>query len=269
MSSDSDSRLRKEMRAAYDAGAAAWAAGPVRMYRVLADALVAASPIALRGLDVLDVGAGTGAASDAARSAGARCIAVDVAVGMLVYDRTNRPPGVAADAAELPFPDAAFDAVVSACCVNHVPDPVATLAEARRVVRPGGPVLASTFPLDWTHPAKDLVDGVLAAHGYEPADWYTNVKATSMVAVGSEAALHSVGCDAGFTGIEVSRLHIETGVDDAAGVAGWRLGMAPAAAFLAGLPGTERAAVRREAVAAVAAAPPLTVDLLVLCARVE
>ena len=43
----------------------------------------------------------------------------------------------------LPFADASFDLVTCQTVLMHVPDPVAVLAEMRRVVRPGGLVVAS------------------------------------------------------------------------------------------------------------------------------
>jgi SAM-dependent methyltransferase len=44
----------------------------------------------------------------------------------------------------LPFPDATFDGVVLKDLLEHVADPVAVVAEARRVLRPGGRVFASS-----------------------------------------------------------------------------------------------------------------------------
>jgi ubiquinone/menaquinone biosynthesis C-methylase UbiE len=44
----------------------------------------------------------------------------------------------------LPFPDAAFDGVVLKDLLEHVADPVAVVAEVRRVLRPGGRVFASS-----------------------------------------------------------------------------------------------------------------------------
>ena len=50
-----------------------------------------------------------------------------------------------ADVADpLPFPDASFDAVVLKDLLEHVADPVAVVAETRRLLRPGGRVFASS-----------------------------------------------------------------------------------------------------------------------------
>ena len=45
---------------------------------------------------------------------------------------------VQADAMQLPFPDASFDAVVCQFGVMFFPDKARAFAEARRVLRPGG-----------------------------------------------------------------------------------------------------------------------------------
>ena len=52
----------------------------------------------------------------------------------------DRVEFVVGDAHELDFPTASFDAVVAHTLVSHVRDPLAVLAEAARVVRPGGSV---------------------------------------------------------------------------------------------------------------------------------
>ncbi|MFB7835265.1 class I SAM-dependent methyltransferase [Streptomyces sp. NPDC056056] len=67
-------------------------------------------------------------------------------------DRSLSLPTAAADMRRLPFADGRFDSVV--CADNSLPhllterDVTAALAEMRRVLRPGGPLLISTRPYD-------------------------------------------------------------------------------------------------------------------------
>lgn len=55
---------------------------------------------------------------------------------------------VAADVEVLPFRDAAFDAILCTQVIEHVPHPARLVAEAARVLRPGG-VLLLTAPQTW------------------------------------------------------------------------------------------------------------------------
>jgi len=48
------------------------------------------------------------------------------------------------DAQAIPYPEAAFDAVIANHMLYHVPDRAAALAEMKRVLKPGGHVFAST-----------------------------------------------------------------------------------------------------------------------------
>ncbi|HEX2805322.1 MAG TPA: class I SAM-dependent methyltransferase, partial [Kineosporiaceae bacterium] len=145
------------MRQAYDASASAWAQGPAAAYEAMADVLVAAAPAPLAaGMRVLDLGTGTGVAARAARRAGAgRIVGVDVAPAMLRAG-WGWSAAVVADAGALPFAAGSFDLVVAACCLGHLPDPGAGLAEARRLAPA---LVASAFRSGWTHPAKAIVDG--------------------------------------------------------------------------------------------------------------
>ena len=52
--------------------------------------------------------------------------------------------GVTADAVELPFVDASFDAVIAMHMLYHVADPDAAISEFHRVLRPGGVLLITT-----------------------------------------------------------------------------------------------------------------------------
>jgi len=100
---------------------------------------------------ILDLGCGTGVVTRAlaARDGFAGTVSgVDQSAHFIAAaERLATRDGVAdrveftvADAHELPFPDASFDAVVAHTLVSHVRDPLTVLAEAARVVRPGGSV---------------------------------------------------------------------------------------------------------------------------------
>ncbi len=165
--------MTADLRAAYEAAAEAWAAGPERVYAPLARALVLAAPVAVTGRRVLDLGAGTGVAGRAALAAGAdRVVSADLAVAMLRRAGPAQHP-VAADAAALPFRDRAFDLVVAAFCLNHLDRPGEVLGEIRRV---GHGLAASTFAPGWAHPAKLAVDQALRPFGYQPPAWYESMK---------------------------------------------------------------------------------------------
>jgi SAM-dependent methyltransferase len=55
----------------------------------------------------------------------------------------------------IPVDDASFDVVLCLQVLEHVPDPGAAVRELRRVVRPGGRVLASTHGVYPFHPNPD------------------------------------------------------------------------------------------------------------------
>lgn len=110
----------------------------------------------VRGLAVLDLGCGTGRHALWLAQAGARVTAVDFSEGML--EQARRKPG--ADAVRflahdllrpLPFPDRAFDRVVSGLVLEHLADLGAFFAEVRRVLRPGCRAVVSAM-----HPAMFL-----------------------------------------------------------------------------------------------------------------
>ncbi len=81
---------------------------------------------------VLDLGCGTGRALLLVPGA----VGADMSVEML----RSAPPGRAAcaRAEALPFRTATFDAALCTNSFHHYPDPLSTLREIRRVLRPGG-----------------------------------------------------------------------------------------------------------------------------------
>ena len=94
----------------------------------------------LAGRRLLDVACGPGDLTAAAARRGATCEGIDFAATMVAAAST-RHPGITfreGDALELPHPDGAFDAVVCSFGLLHVENPDRAIAEARRVLKPGG-----------------------------------------------------------------------------------------------------------------------------------
>ena len=67
----------------------------------------------------------------------------------------NRHADLTGSIEAIPVEDASFDTVVCLQVLEHVRDPAAAVRELRRVVRPGGRVLASTHGVFVYHPNPD------------------------------------------------------------------------------------------------------------------
>ncbi len=98
---------------------------------------------AVRGVSVVEVGAGTGNFLSLFAPIARRLVAADLTPGMLRVAREHNPAMglVCGDGSRLPFADGAFDLVTSAHAMHHIPEPVAVMREMRRVVTPEGHVL--------------------------------------------------------------------------------------------------------------------------------
>jgi SAM-dependent methyltransferase len=101
---------------------------------------------------VLDAGCGTGRHALALTTAGHRVIGVDSSSAMLDIARSKVPDGEfhQADLADLPLPDRHVDLIVCALALTHVPDLTPVFAEFRRVLKPGGRLIASD-PRGYVH----------------------------------------------------------------------------------------------------------------------
>lgn len=249
--------------AEYDDGAAAWAAAPALVYGRFAQAMLEHAPIRVDGARVLDVGAGTAVACDAALALGAgRAVASDLSVEMLRH-RTPSIPAAAADAARLPFGADSFDLVVSGFSLTHLPDPAAALTEWRRVAPAA---LIGTFAPGPSHPVKVAIDEVLADFGFVPPPWYERLKTELEPQVEDTASLTTMVRSAGYREIDISVHAVDTELRTPADIVDWRLGMAQVAQFMAGLAPDRRAEARRAAEDAVAGFGAVVVDVQVLSA---
>ena len=104
---------------------------------------------------VLEIGSGTGRDTAALAARGHHAVALDASFEALLLTAGTAPEIVGrgivgGDAFHLPFPDATFDAVFHQGVLEHFGNPVAFLAENRRVTRPGG-LLVVDVPQRW-HP---------------------------------------------------------------------------------------------------------------------
>ena len=228
--------------------AARWATDAALVYGPLADHLVGRATVPLAEAAALDAGAGTGTAGDALRARGARVVGADREPDMVAH---GARPAVVADVTALPFRDGTFDLVVAAFVVNHLPDPVAGLAELRRTTRAGGQVLVSTFS-DHRAAAKEAVDAAAAAHGFVAPWWYAEFR-THARAVGGAAAVEQVLAAAGFARWRVTEAPIDVGLGDPADVVRYRLATPQLSRFVATLPDAVRAELVADATEAVRA----------------
>lgn len=115
-------------------------------FRPLYDAALDALGVTA-GERLLDVGCGAGLLLQLAAGRGATVAGFDAAPAMVASART-RVPGSRieqGDLEELPFGAAAFDVVTGFNSFQYAATPAAALAEARRVLRPGGRLLAAVW----------------------------------------------------------------------------------------------------------------------------
>lgn len=97
------------------------------------------------GPRLADVGGGTGNYALALRDDGFEPLVVDRSEAMLARAAAKGLATLHADAESLPLADASFDAAMLVSMLHHVEDRAAVLAEACRIVRPGGRLAVMQF----------------------------------------------------------------------------------------------------------------------------
>src|SRR6478735_6477363 len=123
---------------------------------------------------VLDVGCGDGQVSRLAWKLGAELVVgVDPTHNQIsvAHERGGGPAYVRGPAAQLPFADEAFDAVVACLVFEHIDDVDAAIAEVARVLRPGG-----RFAFFLNHPLLQTPNsGWIDDHMVDPPEQYWRI----------------------------------------------------------------------------------------------
>jgi ubiquinone/menaquinone biosynthesis C-methylase UbiE len=136
--------LSRRVADAYDQVAASYAEKNATMPPAYLDLGPRFLALASPGLPVLDVGCGAGRDLAWLTRQGARVVGADRSTGMLAQARQYPAGGlVQADMRSLPFDDRAFGGVWCSASLLHLPKQEApgALAEMRRALAPGGPLL--------------------------------------------------------------------------------------------------------------------------------
>lgn len=236
----------------FDVGADAYDRFMGRFSEPLADELL--SLVALRpGVRALDVGSGPGAVAArlVERLGVDQVSAVDPSDSFVVAARA-RLPGLdarVARAERLPFDDETFDVVVAQLVVHFMDDPVAGLAEMRRVATRGGRVAASVWDMVGGTGPLDLF--WRAARDLDPL-----VRGEADRAGVAEGQLQQLFVAAGLVGTTSTPLTVRVPFST---FEDWwdpfLLGVGPAGAHVAGLDDIRRAALRQRCAELVGPAP--------------
>ena len=144
-----------------------------------AEALAAGLALAERDLErIVDVGGGTGRGIRTVDAAEA--VVLDASRPMLAEARENGFPALQADATELPLEEDSVDAMLIVDAIHHM-DPVeAVLAEAERVLRPGGVlVIREIDPSALRGRAMSAIEHVIGFHStfFTPEELTTRLEA--------------------------------------------------------------------------------------------
>ena len=95
---------------------------------------------------ILDVGCGTGFGTEGLLNRAPNIHGIDQSIHQLnkarkKFSKPSLIPLYIGDAENLPFPDGTFDAAWSSGSIEYWPNPIETLSEIRRIVKPSGKVL--------------------------------------------------------------------------------------------------------------------------------
>jgi 2-polyprenyl-6-hydroxyphenyl methylase/3-demethylubiquinone-9 3-methyltransferase len=168
--------VRRNDLAQYDALAGEWwrPGGAFTVLHGIAAARGRLIPPAARpGAVLVDLGCGAGLLAPHIASKGYVHVGVDLVASALVQAGTHGVAPIRADVTRLPLRDGCADVVCAGELLEHVPDVPATVAQACRVLRPGGLLVLDTLNATWlarflaVTVAERLVPSVAGIHDPE------------------------------------------------------------------------------------------------------
>ena len=110
----------------------------------------------------LDAGCGPGGGAKLAAEKGARVSGLDASEAMIAYAQKRVPDGDfrVGDLEALPFENNSFHAVMASLSVQYAEDPVAALAEIRRVCKQEGKITVSTWDVAEKNEQRFLLQAI-------------------------------------------------------------------------------------------------------------
>jgi ubiquinone/menaquinone biosynthesis C-methylase UbiE len=193
-------------RAGWTQNASGYDARAGQMTTVIIDPMLSAVG-AVAGARLLDVCCGPGYVAGAAAGRGLAAVGVDITPAMIEEARDRFPDAEfqVGDAENLDFPDASFDAVTCAFGLLHLPDARRAIAEAHRVLVPGGSYAFAVWCLPEKARLLDLALQAITAH----ADMDVPLpKAPAMFEFSEPAVARAALEQAGFAGVAVQEVPI-------------------------------------------------------------
>ena len=144
------------------------------------------------GRRILDAGCGSGPIAAALRDRGAIVTGFDSSAGMLELARRRLGAGFRSAPGRawpdpLPFPDDTFDDVIASSVLHYLEDWTGPLAEVRRVLKPGGRLIAAVehpFAIDRVHHRGRASSPVISRPAAAREEWTSAATARQVTLLG-------------------------------------------------------------------------------------